>query len=173
VGFRLRAVIEAEDGDDDLRQAGGKMDATLADTVGRAVHGGVFELDAEGLLHGGDGAGQEDGTALRLGCVLLDGETELFGEGVDLFEVGAIGGVFSGVLGAGDAIFAQTPGVEGILAPYDDGHGELAGCGLLGWDVEGRLLAACEQLSRFGGKARWFAAGFLFGGHGFPRFRWK
>src|ERR1700677_333944 len=77
VGLRLRAIVEAEDSFDGTDELGGKGDAAFADAVGCAFVGLVEEGDAEGLLHGGDGAGEFDGSTLRAGSVRRYGETEL------------------------------------------------------------------------------------------------
>jgi len=54
-----------------------KVDAAFADAVGGALVGLVNEGDAEGLLHGGDGAGEFDSAALGAWGVGRDGEAEL------------------------------------------------------------------------------------------------
>ena len=71
VGLGLGTVVEAEDGVDRADELGGQGDAAFADAVGRALVGLVDEGDAEGLLHGGDGAGELDGAAFGAGSVGL------------------------------------------------------------------------------------------------------
>ena len=152
VRLGLRAVVQTKNGDNDLGEAGRDMDSALADAVGGAIDGGVLECDAEGLLHGGGGAGEQHGAALGLGRALFHGEAELVGEGMDLLQVSLVGCILSGVLGAGDAVFAEAFGINLILAADDDGDGELAGRGLFGRDLERCLLAALEQVAGFGGE---------------------
>ena len=71
VGLGLRTVVEAEDGFDVADELVGEIDAAFANAVGDAVEGLMDEGDAEGLLHGGNSAGELDGAVLGLGRVGL------------------------------------------------------------------------------------------------------
>ncbi len=116
VGLGLWAVVEAEDGFDGADEFGGKGDAAFADAVGGAVDGLVDEGDAEGLLHGGDGAGEFDGAAFGAGGVGRDGEAVLFGEGADELDGCGVGAVALAILRVGEAFFAgAVGGFEGVL----------------------------------------------------------
>ncbi len=88
VGLGLGAVVEAEDGFDGTDEFGGQGDAAFADAVGDAFDDLVDEGDAEGLLHGGDGAAELDGAAFGAGSIGRDGEAVLFGEGADELDGG-------------------------------------------------------------------------------------
>jgi hypothetical protein len=86
----------------------------------------VDEGDAEGLLHGGDGADEFDGAALGAGGVWRDGEAVLFGEGAYELDGVGIGPVLLTVLRVGEALFACAVGdFERVLAADDDGDGDL------------------------------------------------
>ena len=111
-------------------QARGQVDAALADAIGVAVEGLLNEADAEGLLHGRNGAGELDGATLRLGRAGFESEAVLLGEGANELDGVGIGGVRLAVLGAGEALFAEAVGgLERLLAPHDDGDGEAGGRG--------------------------------------------
>jgi hypothetical protein len=86
----------------------------------------------------------------------------LFSEGVDLLDVGGIGGILPFVFSPGNAISSEQFWVELIPSPHDDGDGEFAGCRFCGCDVESWLLAAGQQLAWLCGEAQCFFAG----GHG-------
>jgi hypothetical protein len=107
------------------------------------------ELDAEGFLHGVDGAGEFDHAAFGTGSVSCDGETELSGEGVDEFDGGGVCGVETTILSPGEALFTETVGgSEGIFAFDDDGYGEAGGggCGSFVSRLgEARLLASGQD----------------------------
>ena len=125
MGLGLRAVVEAEDGFDGADEFSGKGDAAFANAVGDSVLGLVDEGDAEGLLHGGDGADEFDGAAFGAGGVGRDGEAVLFGEGADEFDRVGVCAVVLAVLGVGEAIFAGAVGsFERGLASDDDGDGD-------------------------------------------------
>ena len=110
MGLGLRAVVEAEDGLDGTDEFGGQGDAAFADAVGGAVVDLVDEGDAEGFLHGGDGADEFDGAAFRAGGVGRDGEAVLFGEGADELDGFGIGAVALAILGVGETFFAGAVG---------------------------------------------------------------
>ena len=86
------------------------------------------EGDAEGLLHGGDGADELDGAAFGAGSVGRDCEAVLFGEGADELDGFGVGSVALAILGVGEAFFAgAVGGLERSLAPDDDRDGDF-GC---------------------------------------------
>ena len=101
MGLGLGAVVEAEDGFDGTDEFGGQSDAAFADAVGGTFMRLVDEGDAEGFLHGGDGADEFDGAAFGAGSVGRDCEAVLFGEGADELDGFGIGAVASGGIGRG------------------------------------------------------------------------
>ena len=132
VRLRLGAVVEAEYGFDGADEFGGKSDAAFADAIGGAVVRLVDEGDAEGLLHGGDGAGELDGAAFGARGIGRDGEAELFCEGADELDGIGVGTVVLPVLRVREPLFAGSIcGLQWSFALDDDGYGEsrCRGCG--------------------------------------------
>ncbi len=127
----------------------GESDASFADAIGGAFLGLVDEGDAEGLLHGGDGAAEFDGAAFGAGGVGRDGEAVLFGEGADEFDCGGVGTVALTVLCVSETLFAgAVVGLERGLAFDDDRDSDLCAgrCGLFACGLdEGGFFAAGQD----------------------------
>ena len=126
----LGTIIEPQDSLHRAGQFGGQKDAAFTNAIGVAVKNLLREGDAKGLLHSSDRSGELDGAALRLWGALFDCQPELFRESAHQCDRGGIGAVLLAILGARQAVLAQSFGIERILAPDDDRNSkDTAGAG--------------------------------------------
>jgi hypothetical protein len=117
VRLSLRSVVEAEDSFDVADEFIGEMNAALANAIGYAVEGLIHELYSEGLLHGGDAAGELHDAPLRCGRSGFHLEAELTGKRAYELDGSRVGAMVSAILSSRQPFFAEfVCGLERLLA---------------------------------------------------------